>query len=395
MKKFRITNYFLIFFIISLFLMILSGCGSNEAKENHSQTPSRKSPKGDSLKNSMNNTRRLAAMTPVEITRVVRGNIANYLLFSSAVETEHTSDIFPKVSGEIIAIYKDEGQHVKKDEVIMKIDDREYKIQAERARVNYEQLKSELERLRKLKEKDLVSEEEFDKAKFSVEQAKLDWDLARLNLEYTNIRAPFDGVVAERFVNVGDRVNSSSKLFTITNLNEKIVKIYVPQNDIVHVFKGQKAIITTDILPEKEFEGWVKRISPVIDPSSGTFKVTVGVKDPSNLIHPGIFVNVSLIVNYHQNTLLIPKTSLVYESEKAFLYIIKNGKARKIELKRGYEDAQKVEVLAGIEEGDSVIVVGQNALKDNVPVKVVKIRTFSWQNANNSPVSEIKNRQVN
>jgi membrane fusion protein (multidrug efflux system) len=389
LKKAHIFGYLVIFLLISLWSY---SCSHNSSeKVSGEKTGSEKKMMAQKKRGAgqwKKGNRNMAA-TPVEVTRVVRGDIANYLLFSSAVETENTTDLYPKVSGEIMEIYYDEGQFVKKNQVIMKIDDRQYRIQAERARVNYEQLKSELSRLSRLKEKDLVSEEEYDKAKFSVEQAKLDWDLSKLNLEYTNIRAPFDGVVAERFVNIGDRVATTTKLLTFTNLREKIVKIYVPQNDIINVFRGQKAVITTDIMPGLEFEGWVKRISPVIDPTSGTFKVTVGIRDPKNQMNPGIFVNVSLIVKYHTNTLLIPKSALIYESEKAFYYLIKNGKALKTELKKGFEDAYKVEVLNSIAEGDTVVVVGQNALKNDVPVKIIKERHYAWQgNAIQAKVSQ-------
>ncbi|GAB4177944.1 MAG: efflux RND transporter periplasmic adaptor subunit [Calditrichia bacterium] len=360
------------------------GCGGTEQNQGNAANAqaAQKIPQGKDGKNKRpgNPGGQAMSATPVEVSLVIKGDIANYLLFSSSVETEFMTDIYPKISGEIVEIFYDEGRFVKKGTTIVKVDDREYKIQAERARVNYEQLKSETNRLTRLKEKDLVSVEEYDKAKFAMEQAKLDWELAQLNLEYTNIKAPFDGVITERFVRVGDRVNNSTKICTFTNLSEKIVVVYVPQNDIAKVVKNQEAVITTDVLPGKQWKGWVKRISPSVDKESGTFKVTVGIKDPENKLYPGLFVNAALVVDYHYNATLIPKNALVYESEKAFFYLVKNNIAKKIELDKGFEDAQKVEVNSGATVGDSIVVIGQNALKDGLPVRILKTRTYSWQN---------------
>lgn len=322
------------------------------------------------------------AATPVEVSRVVEGEIASYLLFSSSVETENTADLYPKVSGEIVQIFYDEGQFVRQGEPIFQLDDREYRLQAERARVNYEQLTSELERMERLKEKELVSAEEYERVKFSVDQAKVDYELANLNLQYTRILAPFDGVVAERFVKLGDRVNPSTRLARFANLNEKIAVIYVPQYNYPNIYLKQEAVITSDNYPAEEFRGWIKRLSPAIDPASGTFKVTVGIRDPKNRLNPGMFVNVAIILDVHRNARLIPKTALVYESEKSFFYKVQQGKALKLELKKGYEDAQKVEVFNGIAVGDTVVVVGQNALKDGANVKVVKEVVFDWQKKN-------------
>ena len=117
----------------------------------------------------------------------------------------------------------------------------------------------------------------------------------------------------------------------------------------------------------------IKRISPVVDPASGTFKVTVGLKSDGQL-KPGMFVNVHLIISTHENAILIPKTAIVYENEYMNVFVVRDSIAHKIRLKAGFEDAKKVEALSDIEDGDKVIVVGQAGMKDKTKVRIVAER---------------------
>ena len=122
------------------------------------------------------------------------------------------------------------------------------------------------------------------------------------------------------------------------------------------------------------FKGWIKRISPVVDPASGTFKVTVGVENTNNMLRPGMFVNVEIITETHNDVVLIPKTAIVYENEYMNVYVVRDSIARKIRLQPGFEDNQKVESLNEIKSGEQVIVVGQSGMKDETPVKIVSER---------------------
>ncbi len=377
--------------IVMLTLMlsgILVGCGNrSEAPQAREATAAVKSKK-DARRSSM--PKRSATAIPVEISYVTTGDIADYLMFSAALETEQTITVYSQINGLVVALFVEEGQWVNKGDSLLQLDPREYVLAEQKARVEYDKQLSNFQRLKGLKAKDLVSEEEFETARLNVKQAEIAWKQARLNLAYTTVRAPISGVVGERLVNLGARIQPSVALFTIANLTQKIVKVYVPQNDMAKVHRKQKAIITSDVLPGVSFEGWVKRISPIVDAQSGTFKVTVGVQDPRHQLKPGMFVNVHLIVDTHENVPLIPKTALVYENERSFFFVLEDKQVRKVELQKGYEDAEKVEVRNPIEPNTPVVVVGQNGLKEGNTVRVTRVRQYPWQK--NFP--EAANRSV-
>ncbi len=363
-----------LFLIITALLMIpfVSSCNQQPQSGSKKITEKSENRRQPRKKNNFNRI-------PVEISYLEKGTINKQLLFSSALETEKTTTIFPKVSGEVVAILHDEGEKVKKGDVLLKIDDREYDIARQQAEINYKQLMSEMERLKKLFQNQFISQEEYDKAVYAAEQARLDMQLKNLNYINTRIIAPFDGVIAQRYINLGDRIQTTSQLFTVINLNEKIVKIYVPQNEIGKITKGIPAEIETEIIPDLTFRGKVKRIAPMVDQESGTFKVTVSVNDPLNKIMPGSFVNVSLLVETHNDALLVPKTALIYENELSYIYIVKKDSVQKIRIERGFEDAGKIEILNDLKEGTPVVVVGQNGLKNGAKIKITSQKEYNWQ----------------
>lgn len=316
---------------------------------------------------------------PVEVTPLVRGNIASYLLYNSTLETEQTVDVYSQISGLIEKLFVEEGDHVKKNQPLLQLEQKEYVLEEQKAKLQYDKQKSQFSRFLALKDKKLVSQEEFEDARLAMRQAELQWKQAQLNLNYTIVRSPINGVVGERLIRLGDRIQPSTRLFIISDLSEKVVKVYVPQDELPNCYPNQKAEITTDILPGQHFQGRVKRISPIVDPTSGTFKVTVGVADPENRLRPGLFLGIRLIVDEHRNVPLIPKTALIYENERTYFFLVQGDSVKRVRLMKGYEDARKVEVKNPIPDSSLIVVVGQEGLRDGNQITITNRKQYSWQ----------------
>jgi membrane fusion protein (multidrug efflux system) len=172
-------------------------------------------------------------------------------------------------------------------------------------------------------------------------------------------------------VQVGARVGTGTKLFSLVSLQDMVARVYVPGRYLTMIQKDQIATVTSDFLPDRKFTGWVKRISPVIDPQSGTFKVTVGVNNPDRDVLPGLFVKAAIVTEERPNALLVPKRAVVYDGGGQFLFTVRDGQAVRLPLTAGFETPDTIEVRSGLKEGDPVIVRGQSGLKDETPVKVV------------------------
>ena len=364
--------------VLVLLAFLVLSCGKNASSDaSFGKSASEDSRKSDRQR--FGKTGSPNSAIPVEITFAVRGDISSFLMYSSTLETEQTVNSYSQIAGLVEKLFVEEGQWVEKGQPLLQLEQREYLLAAEKARVAYEKQQADFQRLTALKHKNLLSDEEYDNARLTLKQAELDWKQAELNLDYTIVRSPINGVVGERLVNLGDRIQPSTNLFVISNLAQKVVKVFVPQNEMAKVYRRQPAVITSDVLPEQQFTGWVKRISPIVDAQSGTFKVTVGVKDPRGDLKPGMFVNVQLIVDTHKNTTIIPKAALIYENERSYFFILKNDTATKVLLQRGFEDAEKVEIMNPIAPGTPIVVVGQNGLKDGSRVRVIDIARYPWQ----------------
>lgn len=315
---------------------------------------------------------------PVEVTTITRGMISDYILLSTNLETEKMTDVYSRVQGHISKINVQEGDKVQKNQVLVELEGDEYRLAEERAKLNYLQQKSDFDRMEAMFNKDLLSKEEFEKARYATEGLKVDWEQAQLNYSYTKIKSPISGVIGDRLIKMGDRVQPSNKLFTVINTDEMIAVVYAPEKELDNIRSNQVAYISSDNIPGERFTGWIKRVSPVVDPQSGTFKVTIGVKNPKSQLRSGMFVNAHIVVDTHDDAVLIPKTAIVYENEMMNVFVVKDSIAHKVLLNTGFQDHEKVECLSGIEAGDKIIVVGQAGLKDQTKVKIVSERKIEY-----------------
>ena len=313
-----------------------------------------------------------AEMVPVETALVTRGEISAFLPYNATLETESVVDIYPQTSGQVETLLVEEGQVVKEGDVLLKIEDRELRVDVEESVANYDHLKRNFARTEDLYERNLINKQDFETQSYQLDQARLRLERAKIRLSYATVRAPFAGVISARETQVGARVGSGTKLFSMVKLDDLVARVFVPGRYLPNVQENQPAIVTSEFLPNQTFAGWVKRISPVIDPKSGTFKVTVGVRSekPSDL-PPGLFVGVRIITDTRQNAVLIPKRAVVYEGGERYVFTVEKDRAVKKKLSAGFEDPNNVEALSGFEVGTPVIVLGQSGLKDGAMVRSV------------------------
>jgi membrane fusion protein, multidrug efflux system len=316
-----------------------------------------------------------AEMVPVETALVTRGAISAFLSFNSTLETESVVDIYPQISGQVETLLVEEGKIVKDGEPLLKIEDRELRVDVEESQANFDHLKKNYTRNEDLFQRNLINKQEIETLAYQLEQARLRLERAKIRLAYATVRAPFDGVISAREAQVGARVGNGTKLFSMVKLDDIVARVFVPGRYLPVVAEKQSALVTSEFLPDRTFQGWVKRISPVIDPKSGTFKVTVGVRgDKPSDLPPGLFVGVRIITDTRENAVLVPKRAVVYEGGERYVFVVEKNRALKKKLSVGYEDPQNVEALGGLEVGSAVIVLGQSGLKDGSMVRSVNAK---------------------
>jgi RND family efflux transporter MFP subunit len=323
---------------------------------------------------------------PVSVGTVKRQDLNSYLVLNGVVEPERTVEIFSRLSAYVKDIVKEEGDYVQENDVLALLDDTEIRIGYEQAKIQLEQAKLSLEeaeanylRNQELIKRELISEQEFQTQEAVYKQRQLDYQNRQesykdleLQLNYTKIRALSEGFITERLIEQGDRVNTNQQVYTIEDFKPLLIRVYVPTTDAINLRSGMSAEVTTEVLRGAAFDGTVTLINPRIDVQTGTVKVTVEVVDNSLRLKPGMFVEVRIAVGAKENVLVIPRQAVLYKQNKTYAFVLDGEQVTQREIFLGLTEEEQVEVTEGLNEGDVIVTVGVDGLKDGQRVDVVQ-----------------------
>ncbi|MEM9301690.1 MAG: efflux RND transporter periplasmic adaptor subunit [Pseudomonadota bacterium] len=355
----RRANVLMILVLVML-SAVLAGCGGANGQEAVSEEDEE-----------------AAVAVPVEVAAIERSTVFAAYEGTSTLEAEQEADVVAKAGGVILELLVDEGDRVEAGQVVARIDRDRLEIQLKQAKAVLGKLESEFERLDELSEKKLISRDAFDKVKFDLEQQRASVELAELELSYTEVRSPIGGVISERLVKVGNLVELFSPLFRVDDFDPLLAVMYVPERELSTLALGQEARLNFDAVGDDYFMGRLERISPVVDPRTGTFKVTVEVDDPDPRLKPGIFGRVRIVHDVHADALTVPREALIIEDRGAYVYVADGDKARKVDLVTGYTTAGRVEVLQGLEDGEYVVTSGKGSIGDGTLIEVINSEAVS------------------
>lgn len=309
---------------------------------------------------------------PVEVSSVSRGNISAYYSNTATLEAEQEATVVSKVRGIIEEIYVEEGDRVQAGQVIAKIEDDQYQIEADRAKATLDRLYNEYQRNKELFERELIAAETYQNSQYEYESQKATYDLAELNLEYTSVKSPISGVISRRHVKEGNMIGIDQSMYRVTDFTPLQAILHIPEHEMSKIRKNQRAELRVDALPNQTFVGHVERISPVVDSETGTFKVTIYVDETKDLLRPGMFGRVKIVYDTRENTRMIPKSAVISEDLAQSVYVIKDSLAFKKEIQTGYTNGLNVEVLNGLDDGEMVVTIGQGSLQDSSKVSVIE-----------------------
>lgn len=312
---------------------------------------------------------RTGASIPVEVKTVGRGNIAATLLTYTSLEAERHVDVVSRTQGLVKSILVEEGDRVEEGQPLAQLDTDALELTLQEREVNMNSLESNYSRSQELLEQELLSSQEFEQTKFQYEAARTQYESAKLQLAYATIRSPFAGIVTERLIEVGNLVNANDVVFRTADLDPLLARIYVPEKDIGQVRAGQSVRINVEG-SDQTHTGRVARISPIVDPQSGTVKVTVEIRARRGTLRPGMFTTVNLVIAIHEDVLQVEKKALVAEAEGSYAFLFQNGTAEKRLLEIGIAEGDYMEVISGLSDGDSIITVGQEGLRNGAPVRI-------------------------
>lgn len=340
----------------------------------------------------------------VKAFRAERRPVSTFILSNTTLESIRKVTVYAKVNALVQEIRVEEGDSVRRGQVLARLEDREIRNEYQQAQIALEQarlalqqaeVRSQLsqanfERSKSLFEQRLISQQEYDQAGLTNrtdslalqvarqqdEAAQARLEAARIQLDYTEIRSSIDGVVTERLIEVGGRVNVNQAVFTVEDFTPLWARIFVPEKDLPQLKIGQTARLRFQAFPEKSFQGKILMVNPTVDAQSGTVKVTLEVAASSGL-RPGMFGTAYLATDTRPNAVVIPKRAVLRERDENRVFVIReDGAVEKRDVTLGFAEEDVVEVVSGLSEGEAVVTVGKEGLNDGYAVSVL-----TWEGA--------------
>jgi RND family efflux transporter MFP subunit len=356
----------------------------------------------------------------VKVVKARRSDLIIKLRSPAEAVTDRNIVMKAEVSGVIKSLKVRESKHVKKGDVLVELDDQEYRLnyedaEAARLRAFSEMLVEQrfadsvsesrggqgrtLNDAKKLYEeavqqyqKGLISREEFEKrsrlyekaliesgekkdeviaAMKGLTQAEISVKKAQIDLEKTKIRAPFAGIITDIQVSPGEHVSAGRELFTLVNISKIQVHAQVLESEIGKMQVGREVDLKFSAYPGKVFKGTVSAISPIVNSEFKTCKVFIDVENPEEELKPGMHAEVEIAAEIHRNKLLVPQDAILTRSQRKLLFVVEDGLAKWRYVEIGLENEEYAEILDGVQDGEPVIVEGHFTLAHDARVKIV------------------------
>jgi membrane fusion protein (multidrug efflux system) len=337
---------------------------------------------------------------PVEVAAASHQAVTANYSGTATLEAVGDAQVVSKTTGIVLKILVEEGSRVQKGQVLAMLDDDSARNKLAQASGALKKTQAVFDRSEKGVALKITPRADYDRDKYDLETQTAIVAGAQLDLSYTRVVAPIAGVVAKRSIKLGNLVQPNQNLFEIVDMDPLQAVLNVPERDLDTLKPGQTVQMKVDALTGKTFEGTIARIAPVVDAASGTFRATCEFRDTTRTLKPGMFGRIEVAYDQRHDALVVPRSALVEEDGESSVFIIepappkavvaapqgKTGEAVAAEkpkptqpsfvakrriVKTGYADGDHIEIRDGVKDGERVITIGRNAVRDGTEVQVL------------------------
>jgi len=310
---------------------------------------------------------------PVDAYIVRYKKLQDRIITTGTILANEDIELKSEISGKISKILFKEGSSVRKGDLLVKINDDE--LQAQLLKTNYGKTLMEQREFRqkKMLEKEAISQEEYDIALNELNTIQAELQLIKAQIEKTEIRAPFNGIIGLRSISEGSYVTPASTIATLQNINPVKIDFSVPEKYFNTVKSGN--IINFRIQgSNKLYTGRVYAVEPKINLATRTLQVRAISQNERSEIFPGSFAEIDIILAEKDNAILLPSESVVPDLEGKKVFKITNGKTVPVPVETGIRQEKEVEVVKGISAGDTIVTSGVMQLKPGIAVNINEIK---------------------
>ena len=376
-------NHQQLFLLIVLMFFLFSGCekstsGSAASSKNGSREQAKSFQKKEPIYGETTSRRKPSKKRDNKKKTNVRVQEVDLELLS--IQSTYVGNLLPnqrvimrsEIDGVIENIYFDEGQEIVKNKKLVDISTKELSLKLKIALADSKLAESNLNRDEKLAKKNLIPNAQLHQTRTFAERAFLNKELAKISLNKSLINSPLKGTVKTRFVKVGEFVRKGDRLAEILEVDRILVKVNIPEQEILQIKIGQKVDITLYILGNKIFEGQVKKIGLEADASNRTFPVQIEVDNRKRELRPGMLARVTFTQRVDKDQVVVPRHTIMERDTGRIVYVVDNGKAFQREVSIGISQREKVQILMGLNKGEQLVVEGHTKLTDGEEITIVQ-----------------------
>ena len=309
-------------------------------------------------------------------TETVKPQVFNdYLEVTASIEPVEYAYINPQASGTIKAIYVQEGDYVKKGQLLLELDDALIRRNIAQLQVQLTLADSLYRKQKTLYEQGVVSEVQYLQAKNQKEALEKNLEVLKTQLKYTKLYAPFNGIIDQINVRVGELAGPQARVMYLVNLNKMKAIAHVAENYLPYVHKGDPVILKFPVYGDMEIKTRISRIGNMIDPTTGTFKVEAIFNNPQMKIKPNMTATMRFITFKTKDAIVVPTQLLKKDSNGWFIYTVKKEGDKYIAIKSyvtiGKITASEAMILSGLKAGDQIISEGFHMVHQGSIVKII------------------------
>ena len=338
--------------------------------------------------------KRAGRVINVDLTQAAIGQIREELLLTGSLKPKEVVDVNPKNTGRIERIHFLVGDFVKAGRLVAEMEDDELQQQVKRSEAAYAvsvanissrkaelaNSKASLDRAKLLFDEELLSPEEYQQAQTSLEVMEAQLQLAeaqaqqsmaelgelRIRLEQSRIYAPMSGVVSVRYVDPGALVAPNNPILQVVNLSTMVTQGNVPERNVSKLAVGNSANVIVDAIPDRDFQGIVARIAPVLDAATRSALIEIDIPNPEMVLKAEMFARITLDLGSMREATLIPRDGLVYRGQQPGVFIVEGDSGRPVfrVIETGMTREDQIEVLGNLDAGTRIVGRGATMLRD-------------------------------
>lgn len=305
---------------------------------------------------------------PVDVDTARRQSIVDAVRATGRIEAVQAIELRPDESGRVTNLLFREGQSVAAGTPLLKIDDAMLKAQSERAKADRDLATQQLDRVRRLRAQNAASPADLERAEAAARSAEAGLALLELQIERTTVRAPFAGAVGQRFVSVGDYVTPATRLLTLQTVNPQRAVIEVPERYAIMLRPGQTVEFSVAAQQGRTHRARVDFIDPVVQNENRTIVVKAIAPNPGGQLKPGMFIEARLATATRANAIVVPEDAVQPMRSANVVWAVVDGKASRRVVTLGVRSAGVVEVVSGVQAGETVVVGGLERMGEGLPV---------------------------